>query len=172
MSIEKPEGLQISYLADHPQHLAQVVAWVFEEWGRHIPGVTLEKIEARFSNHLHRNALPLTLLALMDGQAAGTASLQTTDMYTHPELTPWLAAVYVPPAHRRLGIGSELVQAAEAVSRRIGVRRLYLFTPDRERFYARLGWSVLERTGFRHQPVVIMRKSFLDLPKPSDPPNR
>jgi N-acetylglutamate synthase-like GNAT family acetyltransferase len=79
-------------------------------------------------------------------------------MDTRPDLSPWLAAVYVAPAYRKQGIGSALVKAVESTAQQIQIARLYLFTPDQEHFYARLGWSVLERVEYRYQTVVVMDK--------------
>ena len=83
-----------------------------------------------------------------------------SDMQTRLDLTPWLAAVYVAPERRGAGIGSLLVRAAEDVARRLGVGRLHLFTPDRERFYARLGWHTVEQSHYDNHPVVIMARSL------------
>jgi N-acetylglutamate synthase-like GNAT family acetyltransferase len=44
--------------------------------------------------------------------------------------------------------------AEEASS--LGVKTLYLFTPDQERFYARLGWSAIERCTYRGYAQVVM----------------
>ena len=41
-------------------------------------------------------------------------------------------------------------------ARALGFDTLHLFTPDKEAFYARLGWSVLERTCYRGHQVVVM----------------
>ncbi len=79
------------------------------------------------------------------------------------DLTPWLAAVYVLPEFRRRGIGGQLVRAIEAAAIRLQLERLYLFTPDQEAFYARLGWSVLETVEYRHQSNVIMTKAFVEV---------
>ena len=38
----------------------------------------------------------------------------------------------------------------------LGLERLYLLTPNKERFYSRLGWKVLEYTHYRGEDVVIM----------------
>ncbi|RPI24463.1 MAG: GNAT family N-acetyltransferase [Chloroflexota bacterium] len=148
----------IAYLADHPQHLKTVAAWLYNEWGRHNPESSLEKIEARLGGHLNRDAMPMTLIALDGERPVGTAALQASDMSTRRELTPWLAAVYVDPEHRNRGAGSELVRAVEAEARKLGIQRLYLFTPDRDQFYTRLGWRVLENTEYRSKQVVIMDK--------------
>ena len=79
------------------------------------------------------------------------------------ELSPWLAAVYVLPEFRRQGIGSQLVRAIEETGKRLLLERLYLFTPDREAFYARLGWSLLELAEYRNHTNVIMTKSLLEV---------
>jgi N-acetylglutamate synthase-like GNAT family acetyltransferase len=81
-------------------------------------------------------------------------------MEDHQELSPWLAAVYVLPEQRGQGIGSKLVKSIELLSAHLDEEQLYLFTPDRESFYARMNWTVLERTNFRDRAVVIMRKSI------------
>jgi N-acetylglutamate synthase-like GNAT family acetyltransferase len=71
--------------------------------------------------------------------------------------------VYVLPEFRGQGIGSQLVRAIEDVATRLQLERLYLFTPDREDFYARLGWSVLETAEYRQHSNVIMTKSFMEV---------
>ena len=67
-----------------------------------------------------------------------------------------LASVYVDPPHRDKGVGSQLVQHVMTEARQLGFAEMYLFTPDREQFYTRLGWRVHERTTFRGVDVVIM----------------
>lgn len=151
--------LTLSYLADCPEHLPTVAAWVYGEWGDHMPpGFTVEDLARTFRGHLQRERIPLTLIAFWDRQPVGSASIYVHDLEVRPELTPWLAAVYVAPAYRRRGIGSALVQAVEAAAQGLHIQRLYLFTPDQEHFYARLGWSVLERVAYWNQTVVVMEK--------------
>ncbi len=128
-----------------------------------MPGSTLENIQAEFSLHLNRDRIPLTMLALAEGQPVGTASIFMHDMDIRMDLTPWLAAVYVMPEFRGRGIGSQLVRAVEAAAIGLQLERLYLFTPDQEAFYARLGWSVLETIEYRHHANVIMTKSLLEV---------
>jgi N-acetylglutamate synthase-like GNAT family acetyltransferase len=157
--------MTIVYLADYPQHLSTVAAWVFDYWGHLIPGLTLAQVEERFRSKLQRDALPLALLALEGETPVGTASLQPTDMHTRPDLAPWMASVYVVPAQRGQGIGSRLVQAIEVAARRLGVSTVYLFTPDQQRLYARLGWQEVEETDYRGERVTIMGKKMQDPPE-------
>ena len=157
----KGEMLSIAYLADYPQYLPAVADWVYTEWGHHNPALTVQDFEATFRSHLVRDAIPLTVIALWDDLPAGTASIYVQDMSIHPELSPWLAAVYVPVDHREKGIGSKLVGAIENISRSLQISRLYLWTPDKEHFYSQLNWSVVERLVHLHQKVALMTKAIL-----------
>ena len=152
--------LSIAYLADYPQYLPTVANWVHTEWGHHNPALTVQDYEATLRKNLVRDTIPLTLLALWDGLPAGTASIFIDDMDIHPELTPWLAAVYVPVDHREKGIGSKLVGAIEEKARSLHIARLYLWTPDKEHFYSQLNWTVIERPVHLHQKVVLMTKNL------------
>ena len=152
--------MKITYLANHPQHVSTVAKWVMDEWGHESPGTTLEGLEEKFRTYLNRGTIPLTLLAMENDRPLGIASLVIHDMKDHRELSPWLAAVYVLPEHRGQGIGSKLVKSIELLSANFEVEKLYLFTPDRESFYARMNWTVLERTSYREKDVVIMFKEL------------
>ena len=152
--------LMISQLVNCPQHLHQVACWIFEEWGYLIEGLTIEKVEARLQTHLHPDTIPLTLVASQNQHPVGTASLVFEDMSSRPDLSPWLASVYVFPEYRKQGIGSALVSAVEEIGKKLNVRKLYLFTPDQQRFYARLGWLAYEQTEYRGRLVVVMNKSL------------
>ncbi len=66
----------------------------------------------------------------------------------------------MPPAERGRGVASALVRAAEARAAALGVARLWLYTPDRERLYARLGWAPVERTEYRGERVVEMTRAL------------
>ena len=77
-------------------------------------------------------------------------------MDDRPELSPWLAGVFVSPACRQQGIGTALVRRIMDEARTQHVLKLYLYTVDRTAFYANLGWSLLERAAYRGKEVSIM----------------
>ena len=53
-------------------------------------------------------------------------------------------------------MGTALVHRAVIEAQRLGVTNVYLYTPDKERFYALRGWSVFERVEYRGWDVVLM----------------
>jgi N-acetylglutamate synthase-like GNAT family acetyltransferase len=148
--------MKIEYLADHPEVLPTLAQWQHDEWGYLRLGDSVEARSARLQSYSQRDGVPLTVVALENGELVGSASLVRNDMETRPELTPWLAGVFVAPEYRRRGVGAELVSRVmgEAAAQKIPL--LYLYTVHSESFYANLGWSLQEHTPYRHQNVVIM----------------
>ena len=148
--------MRIEYLADHPDCLETLAQWHHEEWHQLNPGDTVEKRQTRMRAHLVKRQIPTTFVALDGDALLGSACLLADDMHQHRDLTPWLASVFVALEHRGAGVGTALVRRVAEEARALGVETLYLYTPDRERFYARMGWSVLERTEYMDVQVVIM----------------
>ena len=148
--------MKIDYLADHPQFLPKLAQWQHDEWGHLRPGDSVERRLARLQTYSQRGGIPLTVVAHENGELLGSASLVRKDMETRPELTPWLAGVFVAPAHRRRGVGAELVRRVmvEAAAQKVPI--LYLYTVQSETFYANLGWCLQEHTAYVGQNVAIM----------------
>ena len=149
-------NLRIEYLVDHPAVVTQVTRWVHDEWPHFNPGATFEDALAKMRGKLARHAIPETLVAFLNDQPVGTASLVETDMATPEGFSPWLASVYVSPEHRNLGIGSALVRYTMREVEALGLDKLYLYTPDKVAFYERLGWVALRNTEHHGRSVTIM----------------
>lgn len=150
--------MQIEYLADHPLLVPQLVRLHFEQWGYLRPGETLEHRTHRLEACCGRGGVPSVVVALEDGALCGSAMLVAHDMETRPDLTPWLAGLFVVAGFRGRGYGSALVQRVESEASALKVRRLHLYTPDAVDFYTRLGWVLDERCEYLGQKVAVMSK--------------
>jgi N-acetylglutamate synthase-like GNAT family acetyltransferase len=148
--------MNIEYLADYPDAFPILAEWQHREWGHIRAGDTVEKRRARLESYSNRDRIPLTVVGLKGSVVLGSASLVSHDMETRMELTPWLAGVYVGEQYRRRGIGAQLVRRIMEEAGKLNVPLLYLYTVHSEKFYAGLGWTLLERTNYREQKVVIM----------------
>ena len=148
--------MTIEYLADHPEAVTTLAAWQHAEWGHVRPGDTAEKRATRLRGWSNRDRIPLTVVAFENNNVLGSASLIEHDMETRMELTPWLAGVFVGESYRRRGIGAELVRRIMEEARKLKVPLLYLYTVHSEKFYAALGWKLMERTTYRQYAIVIM----------------
>ncbi len=64
--------------------------------------------------------VPTALVAHEGDAFIGTASLIACDEGTRPHYTPWVAALWVEPEHRRRGIGAALVDRAAELAFQAG----------------------------------------------------
>lgn len=159
---EEPR-FDIENLADHPEFLDPLARWLHDEWGflhpdRGLSGRTEELREA-----MNHDELPVTLVAHNEGTLLGSATLRENDLPIRRGPEPWLASVFVGPEFRGKGIATELIRCVEQKAVRRGFDTLYLFTFDREAFYLRRGWRTFERTMFRGEEIVVMRKGMEDI---------
>ena len=148
--------MEIRHLPADPNVVGLVAGWLFREWGHLSPGASYQRSVERLIQRTGSAEVPVTLVAFEGDQAIGTASLVADDMETRPQFTPWLASVYVLPESRTQGVGSELCKAIITELNRLNIKRAYLFTPNKEEFYQRLGWRTIEREIYRGEQVTVM----------------
>lgn len=149
--------VRIAPLTEFSNWIPDIAQWLHAQWRDLYPGgYTAADVAAALRSRLQTHQIPLALVAVAGEAVVGIVSLKGSDMETRPELTPWLAGLYVVPAHRGLGIGARLVQTVLAKARELQVETLYLYTPGAEQFYAALGWRLLERTHYQEIPVTVM----------------
>lgn len=152
--------MEIIDLRQAPQHIPTIARWHFDEWGYLNPGKTLEYRIERMQRYLADTPIPSMLIAVQGPEILGTAALVESDMDSHPELAPWLASVYIRADQRGRGLGKQLVQALMDFAGQQGLPQLYLFTPDQDAFYAKLGWQYIAREDYRNTPVTLMRLDY------------
>ncbi|MDO8908263.1 MAG: GNAT family N-acetyltransferase [Pseudohongiella sp.] len=152
--------MQIFSLRDKPHHLLPLAGWHHAEWSYLNPKRSFDERVQEMQADLEGNVIPTTFVAEENGELLGSACILADDMSTHRELTPWLASVYVNSVHRGKGIGSTLVKRVMQHAQDNGIKRLYLYTPDQEQLYARLGWQEHSREIYNGTPVTIMLIDF------------
>lgn len=145
-------------LSDRPDLVPACARWEHQEWGK-----PLDRAMADFAG-ARADGLPLTVVALdAQGEAVGMVSLWASDCALRPDITPWMASLYVAPAARGHGLGSLLFSHAQAQARRLGMATLHLMTQHSEAHYQRLGWESFARIDGpgAMADAVLMRKSLL-----------
>lgn len=137
--------MHIGYLADHPAFVAILAPAIWEHWREALPeDTTIEHRIAKLRQHMQKAALPMALVAHEQGEVLGTASLRLHDLEGREDLSPWLGGVFVLQNHRGKGVASMLCRAIKQTASDMGIEALYLFTPDQQNLYKRLGWRTVE----------------------------
>lgn len=137
--------LRIDFLKNHPGHLLTVARWIYDEWD-HVTAPNLDAVVEATVGRMNDDRVPLTLVALRGNECVGTVGLWERDLSARPDLSPWLAALYVHPAARSAGVGGALIEALVATARGLGIGRLYLHTETAAEYYRNKGWRPLFRT--------------------------
>ena len=149
-------GRHIVAASSHPELAPLVAKWRVDTFFTHPGGYTVEEMTALI---LAPPMGPKETFVLFDGgQPVGTAGLVRQDLDARPDLTPWLAGVFVLPGFRGRGHATALVHRVEAFALAAAVPVLWLYTLKAEPLYARLGW---ERAGTEQEDghdVVLMRR--------------
>ena len=150
---------KLGYLRDHRNAIPTLARWHHEQWAWCTPHLTIDDRIRGFEDRVRYGEIPTGLVALVDDTIVGLACLVAQDLKSRPDLTPWLASVFVAVAFRGHGVGSALSERTTEEA----MNRLFLVTFNKVSFYSRLGWSVLEPTTYANTPATIMTKDLTRL---------
>ncbi|MBZ9559612.1 MULTISPECIES: GNAT family N-acetyltransferase [Modicisalibacter] len=155
-----PQDWTLERLPPDSPHLDTVTRWTHDTWGHLNPALDFADRLAETRDECGEAGVPSVFVAMSGETPLGTASLIVDDMSSRPELTPWLASVFVLPEWRGRGIASALVRRVECEAREAGLERFYLYTPDQQALYRRLGWRDVESVDYRGETVTIMVREW------------
>jgi N-acetylglutamate synthase-like GNAT family acetyltransferase len=160
----------ISDLRQRPEFFDLVADRIWQAWWK-ADGHPLDHISGRLRENMRATPSPLALVA-HDGESfLGTASVIASDLAERPQLTPWVAAVWVEPQARQHGVGGALVNRATQDCFALGFRRAYLCArPQRSAFYQRLGWIPIEGDVGPHHLSVFVRDAHPEAGTLNAPP--
>jgi GNAT superfamily N-acetyltransferase len=134
----------ISDLRQRPDFFDTVADRIWRAWWQP-RGHPASHVSDRLRQNMDATPIPFALVAHDGDRFFGTASVIAADLPERPQYTPWVAAVWVDPEHRRRRVGGALVDRAARDCFALGIARAYLCArPERSVFYAGLGWTAIE----------------------------
>jgi GNAT superfamily N-acetyltransferase len=141
--------IEIETLFDRREFIPLVAQWTWTEWSDLLPSDSCEAFANNLRAATRRDGIPITFVALENGVPIGTAGLIDDDLESRPELTPWLASLYVVREMRGRGVATMLVKHAVGAARGFGIGTLYLYIRrDRRRFTSVSAGTVWKRRSF------------------------
>jgi GNAT superfamily N-acetyltransferase len=160
----------ISDLRQRPEFFDTVADRIWQAWWK-ADGHPLDYIIGRLRENLNAAPIPLALVAHEGPAFLGTASVIASDLAERPQLTPWVAAVWVDPQARQRGVGAALVDRAAQDCFAMDIGRVYLCArPERSSFYEGLGWTPIERNVGRPRLGVFIRDASAGAAPVNSPP--
>jgi len=152
-------ALSLVTLADRPDLAEPVARWLWEEWGRR-KGRRFARTLGMVSGRTARHGLEQCVVALEEGVPVGTASLAAEDAASRPDLSPWLASVFVAAEARGRGYARVLVTAVESAAKSARFPVLWLFTDTAAGLYAGLGWREAGTVEDHGRSYTLMRRDL------------
>ena len=136
---------QISDFREHQHYGLTIADRVWNAWWKSA-GLSLSDVERHMIEMADERPLPMAVVAHDDRGYLGSAFLIHSDMEERPQLSPWVAAVWVEPSERKRGVGRALIAEAAKIASSVGYRAVYICCrPELESFYSRIGWWVVEQ---------------------------
>ena len=148
--------MKIVNLKTRPTCINVVAQWHFLEWGEFYSGSSEEDFRVDLQASLHGDDVPQTWILVDNEQVCGTVSILGQDLPNHPELSPWLANVFVAPPFRGQGYGRQLVEVAMSFVRQKKLGPLFLYTLNQTDFYHQLGWQPLLEEDYQGRKIALM----------------
>ncbi|VVM42938.1 hypothetical protein PS662_00390 [Pseudomonas fluorescens] len=135
---------RLDWLADHPQYSDTFAAWIHHQFQYEYAEQPLADWQREFAEG-QANGDWTCLIALDADELKGGAALARADLARRADLGPWLACVFIAPEARGKGLAERLIEGICEKAKSGGVARIYLHTQDQSDYYAKRGWTVLER---------------------------
>lgn len=154
-----PAHRSITTTRQRPDLVPVVAQWLWNAFWRSSGrsfGQTLDAVK----HSVVAPNLPRTFILLVDDVPAGTVSLAEHDLDERPDLTPWLAGLYVAPDQRGHGLAGMLIKMVEQECRIRGIPTVWLYTNTAERLYERAGWRTVELIDHHATLFSLMRRDL------------
>lgn len=139
------------------RYIDELAAWHHSQWQHLDSSVDENTRRAGLAAHCTATALPMTFIALDDGELVGNICLVAEELPDRPQYSPWISRIYVSPEQRGKTIGKALIDHARTALRQQGYPELYLLTEDKAPYYARMGWRKVEDYQLNEHAVHIMK---------------
>lgn len=142
---------------DNPDYLAQTSDLLFREWSSLPLWADEEKIQARLIARNVSDSSQITLVAIdAENRVIATASLVHYELNDNPQRMHWLGEIITRPSHRGQGTGTLLINALIKHASEQKITELWLYTPDMQPLYRKLGWEEKETRIVDGKSVSLM----------------
>ena len=147
--------IEIAFLADHLEAIPLLTRWFRAQWPDYYAERTAADIAQDFYAEAQREGLPVRLVALRDGQLAGTITLREEATWTLPEYRPGLGGLFVTEPQRGQGVGTKLVRAGMKLALAQGYATVYATTVNARGILERLGWKLVKEVAHGDERLLL-----------------
>ena len=149
--------MHIKKLTDNPDYLAQTSGLLFREWSSLTLWADEELIRTRLIERHSADNHQMTLVAIdAENSVIAAGSLIHYELSDNPQRIYWLGEIITKPSHRGQGIGTLLINELIKQASEQNIAELWLYTPDMQPLYRKLGWEDKETRIVDGESVSLM----------------
>jgi GNAT superfamily N-acetyltransferase len=153
--------MELRFLKNNESYFEEVSNVLHTEWGSKNENTSLEDTKEKLKNYLNGDQIPMAVVATENDALVGMFLLMESDPPSRKNLSPWFGGFYVKLEFRNQGTGSRLIKHALDLCHKLGIKKLYLCTPDKQSLYEKLGFEEIDKTNFRNEIVSIMANTHI-----------
>ncbi|HEF8772826.1 MULTISPECIES: GNAT family N-acetyltransferase [Providencia] len=147
-------------LNEHHTHLIeQITHTLHTEWHELKSWSDLDNIRQRLITRITAPS-PQTVACFIDDneQLLATASIILNELIGIKDSKWWIGEIVTVPSARGKGIGSQLIEQLYHKFKQHTDECLYLYTPDMQALYRRMGWRDVQHTIANNEQVTVMKR--------------
>lgn len=119
--------------------------WMFEWWGKE-DNYKYDDVYNYMKNSFNEKGLPQTYIMFLGDELIGMYQITYRDLFTRPNIYPWIANVYIKEEYRNKGYGKILIDSIKnQVKENTSFDTIFLYTTH-DNLYETFGWEYLETT--------------------------
>lgn len=140
----------------------KICEWNYNWWGIR-DGKSFEEVRCYLDHSLNKDRLPQTYVALIGEEPAGMYQLSMSDdLFSRPDIYPWLINVYVDEKFRGKNVCRELMNTVNENVKKANLHELYLYT-NHIGLYEKFGWKLVEEVKTFRKDSPIERLYRLEI---------
>lgn len=123
--------------------LKTTTTWMYEWWGLE-ENYTYKEVECYMKNSFNDKKFPQTYGLFLDDELIGMYQLTYRDLFSRPDIYPWVANLYIEKKYRNKGFGKMMIQSIKEVAKEnTDFTEIFLYTKY-EGLYERYDWIFIE----------------------------
>lgn len=125
--------------------LDRIVNKHFSHWSQYSELMNIEDTTNKFKNiYTDNTSFPYGIAMYDEDILVGFCVLKNQCLTNYPEFNPWISDVMIFDEYRGVGNGRKLIDMAKEEYKKLGYKKVYLWTDKAPLFYEKLGFKYVQ----------------------------
>lgn len=124
------------------EELEKIINKHYNHWSKYSPTMNYENTKNKFENIYAKNdTIPFGMAMFENSNLIGFFVFKDHCLEKYLDYTPWISDVMIYDEYRNKGYGTKMIEAALVTLRKLGYKKVYLWTDKAPIFYEKIGFT-------------------------------